>query len=62
MAAGSLGPDGLFENRPPSRQSFSPTSTWPEVATILIGSQRPRIARASFNPSTEPGIWWGTLR
>ena len=24
---------------------------------ILIGGQRPRTARASFNPSIEPGIW-----
>ena len=24
---------------------------------ILIGGQRPRIARASFNPSIDPGIW-----
>jgi hypothetical protein len=37
--------------RPPSGKSADRTLTKPEVATILIGGQRPLTAAASFRPS-----------
>ena len=47
----------LLEIFRPRADQFSAIPTWPEVAIISIGDQRPLTARASFSPSIEPGIW-----
>jgi hypothetical protein len=47
---------GLGRNLPPLGRSSNVTLAPPDVAMILIGGQRPRIAAASFKPSMEPGI------
>src|SRR5689334_2186079 len=47
---------GLGKNTLPAGKSSSSMWTRPDVATILIGGQRSRTNRASFNPSIEPGI------